>query len=113
MFPGLLDERLETYRLAGSLVPSTTTFSTAGRSTDTIVDLGGRDELANYGEYSGDPNAELTYQYAKTILDLLTRQPDPKGRPKILIIGGGIANFVVVAVGRFLEDEPEHTPHWL
>jgi ATP-citrate lyase beta-subunit len=65
--------------------------------TDTIVDLGGRDELANYGEYSGDPNAELTYQYAKTILDLLTRQPDPQGRPKILIIGGGIANFTDVA----------------
>ncbi len=65
--------------------------------TDTIVDLGGRDELANYGEYSGDPNAELTYQYAKTILDLMTREKDPKGRPKILIIGGGIANFTDVA----------------
>jgi ATP-citrate lyase beta-subunit len=65
--------------------------------TDTIVDLGGRDELANYGEYSGDPNAELTYQYAKTILSLMTRQKDPKGRPKILIIGGGIANFTDVA----------------
>jgi len=65
--------------------------------TDTIVDLGGQSELANYGEYSGDPNAELTYQYARTILDLMTRQPDPQGRPKVLIIGGGIANFTDVA----------------
>ncbi len=65
--------------------------------TDTIVDLGGRDELANYGEYSGDPNAELTYQYARTLLDLMTREKDAKGRPKILIIGGGIANFTDVA----------------
>jgi len=65
--------------------------------TDTIVDLGGREELANYGEYSGDPNAELTYQYAKTLCDLMTREKDPKGRSKILLIGGGIANFTDVA----------------
>ncbi|MBN2719617.1 MAG: ATPase [Proteobacteria bacterium] len=61
---------------------------------DTIVDLGHGSELANYGEYSGDPNQELTYEYAKTILDLMTRE---KGKPKILLIGGGIANFTDVA----------------
>ncbi len=61
---------------------------------DTIVDLGHGNELANYGEYSGDPNKELTYEYAKTVLDLMTRK---KGKPKILIIGGGIANFTDVA----------------
>ncbi|KAG6805824.1 hypothetical protein H0H92_013831, partial [Tricholoma furcatifolium] len=34
--------------------------------------------------------------YAKTIIDLITRgKPNPKG--KILIIGGGIANFTNVA----------------
>ena len=64
---------------------------------DTIVDLGYAEELSNYGEYSGDPNTELTYQYAKTILDLMTREKDPKGREKILLIGGGIANFTDVA----------------
>ena len=64
---------------------------------DTIVDLGYRDELANYGEYSGNPSTDETYEYAKTILDLMTREKDPKGRPKILIIGGGIANFTDVA----------------
>ncbi len=65
--------------------------------TDTIVDLGYRDELANYGEYSGNPTTDLTYEYAKTILDLMTREKDPKGRPKFLLVGGGIANFTDVA----------------
>jgi len=65
--------------------------------TDTIVDLGYRDELANYGEYSGNPTTDQTYEYAKTILDLMTRKKDPKGRPKFLLVGGGIANFTDVA----------------
>ena len=64
---------------------------------DTVVDLGYADELANYGEYSGDPSTELTFEYTKTVLDLMTRTADPKGRPKFLIIGGGIANFTDVA----------------
>lgn len=63
--------------------------------TDTIADLGYANELANYGEYSGNPSTQFTYEYAKTILDLMTREPDPRG--KILIIGGGIANFTDVA----------------
>jgi ATP-citrate lyase beta-subunit len=65
--------------------------------TDTICDLGFAHELANYGEYSGNPSTEFTYKYAKTILDLFTREKDPQGRPKILIVGGGIANFTDVA----------------
>ncbi|MFH0848342.1 MAG: ATP citrate lyase citrate-binding domain-containing protein [archaeon] len=62
---------------------------------DTITDLGFMHEMANYGEYSGDPNEEFTYLYARTILDLMTRTEDPRG--KILLIGGGIANFTDVA----------------
>jgi len=62
---------------------------------DTVCDLGYSKELANYGEYSGDPSTEDTYQYAKTILDLMTRKKDPRG--KVLTIGGGIANFTDVA----------------
>jgi ATP citrate (pro-S)-lyase len=62
---------------------------------DTITDLGCMNELANYGEYSGDPSEEFTYLYAKTILDLMTRKAHPKG--KFLLIGGGIANFTDVA----------------
>ena len=62
---------------------------------DTVCDLGFSKELANYGEYSGDPSTEDTYQYAKTVLDLMTREKHAKG--KVLIIGGGIANFTDVA----------------
>lgn len=62
---------------------------------DTIADLGFGHELANYGEYSGAPSEAHTYYYAKTILDLMTRDFDPRG--KVLIIGGGIANFTDVA----------------
>ncbi|THB66847.1 MAG: ATPase [Desulfovibrio sp.] len=63
--------------------------------TDTVVDLGGTKELANYGEYSGDPSADLTREYATTILDLMTRKKADGG--KALLIGGGIANFTDVA----------------
>jgi ATP-citrate lyase beta-subunit len=61
---------------------------------DTVCDLGFAGELANYGEYSGNPSEELTYQYAKTVLDLMTRE---KSKDKVLLIGGGIANFTDVA----------------
>ncbi|KAG6836412.1 hypothetical protein H0H93_008213 [Arthromyces matolae] len=64
--------------------------------SDAIAAHGFADELANYGEYSGAPSEGQTYEYAKTIIDLITRgRPNPKG--KILIIGGGIANFTNVA----------------
>ena len=64
---------------------------------DTVVDLGFAEELACYGEYSGNPSAEHTYEYAKTLINLMTKQPDPQGRDKFLLIGGGIANFTDVA----------------
>jgi len=64
---------------------------------DTVADLGAADELANYGEYSGNPNEEETAAYAKTLLELATRYPDPEGRGKVLLIGGAIANFTDVA----------------
>ncbi|OQR79781.1 ATP-citrate synthase-like [Tropilaelaps mercedesae] len=63
--------------------------------SDTVCELGGADELANYGEYSGAPNEGQTYEYAKTILGLLCAHYHPRG--KVLIIGGGIANFTNVA----------------
>lgn len=47
--------------------------------SDTICDLGGVDELANYGEYSGAPSEQQTYDYAKTILSLMTREKHPDG----------------------------------
>ena len=63
---------------------------------DAIAAYGYTSELANYGEYSGAPSESQTYEYAKTILDLMTRSdPNPEG--KFLFIGGGIANFTNVA----------------
>eukprot|EP01138_Halocafeteria_seosinensis_P009291 gb/GECG01009495.1/.p1 GENE.gb/GECG01009495.1/~~gb/GECG01009495.1/.p1 ORF type:complete len:1123 (+),score=136.34 gb/GECG01009495.1/:1-3369(+) len=64
---------------------------------DTISDLGWGHELANYGEYSGAPSEEMTFEYAKTILKLMTREKLPGNPEKFLIIGGGIANFTDVA----------------
>jgi ATP-citrate lyase beta-subunit len=64
---------------------------------DTVADLGFVNELANYGEYSGNPSRTETREYVKTVFDLMTRKKDPQGRPKILIIGGAIANFTDVA----------------
>lgn len=64
--------------------------------SDAIAAAGYAHELANYGEYSGAPTEGQTYEYAKTIIDLITRgTPHPEG--KVLIIGGGIANFTNVA----------------
>ncbi|KAJ3531896.1 hypothetical protein NM688_g7504 [Phlebia brevispora] len=64
--------------------------------SDAIAAHGFAHELANYGEYSGAPSEGQTYEYAKTILDLMTRGK-PRAEGKILIIGGGIANFTNVA----------------
>lgn len=64
---------------------------------DTIADLAGIDDLANYGEYSGGPTTGETKFYAETLLDLMTREKDPQSRDKIMIIGGAIANFTDVA----------------
>ncbi|KAE9389757.1 ATP-citrate synthase [Gymnopus androsaceus JB14] len=64
--------------------------------SDAIAAAGFAEELANYGEYSGAPTEGQTYEYAKTVIDLMTRgEVNEKG--KILIIGGGIANFTNVA----------------
>ena len=64
---------------------------------DTIADMAGIDDLANYGEYSGGPTTGETKFYAETLFDLMTREADPSGRGKVLIIGGAIANFTDVA----------------
>ena len=58
--------------------------------------MGYAHELANYGEYSGAPSTEHTYEYAKTLIGLMTQtNNDPEG--KIFIIGGSIANFTDIA----------------
>ncbi|KAG0153682.1 hypothetical protein PDIDSM_2336 [Penicillium digitatum] len=63
---------------------------------DAIASAGFVSELANYGEYSGAPTETQTFNYARTVLDLMLRAPThPEG--KVLFIGGGIANFTNVA----------------
>ena len=61
---------------------------------DAIANLNQQQEIANYGEYSGNPTTEETYQYTKTILNLMAKEHHPEG--KVLIIGGAIANFTDV-----------------
>ena len=52
--------------------------------SDTVCDLGGASELANYGEYSGAPSESQTYEYAKTIIRLMTNGPPrPDGNKKL------------------------------
>lgn len=49
--------------------------------SDTIAELGGSSELANYGEYSGAPSESQTFEYAKTVLKLMTEgEPHINGR---------------------------------
>lgn len=55
--------------------------------SDTICDLGGVNELANYGEYSGAPSEQQTYDYAKTILSLMTREKHPEGEAQTRVLG--------------------------
>jgi ATP-citrate lyase beta-subunit len=61
---------------------------------DEIQNQGFGKELANYGEYSGNPNTEETYIYTKAVLQLLLRSQASK---KVLFIGGAVANFTDIA----------------
>jgi succinyl-CoA synthetase beta subunit len=62
---------------------------------DEVFNQGSGEELGNYGEYSGNPNEEETYLYTKQIVSLLLTS---KGERKVLVIGGGVANFTDVRV---------------
>lgn len=62
---------------------------------DEIYNQGYGKELANYGDYSGNPNLEETYLYVKSLLSLLLKS---KSHKKVLLIAGGTANFTDVRV---------------
>lgn len=51
--------------------------------------------LGNYGEYSGNPNAEEAYLYTRQVLSLLLTST---AHAKVLVIGGGVANFTDIRV---------------
>ncbi|MBU0459646.1 MAG: ATPase [Nanoarchaeota archaeon] len=55
---------------------------------DMIANLNQGNQIANYGEASGNPTTVESYLYAKAILELMI-----KNNGKILFIVGGIANF--------------------
>ncbi len=61
---------------------------------DEIYNQGYGPQLANYGEYSGNPNSEETYLYTKAVLELLINSP---AKQKVLFIGGAVANFTDIA----------------
>lgn len=61
---------------------------------DEIYTLGHGKELANYGEYSGNPNESETYRYASQVIKLLLKSKAPK---KVVFIGGAVANFTDIA----------------
>ncbi len=83
---------------------------------DEIHNLGLINELVNYGEYSGNPSEEETYLYTKQILSLIIKS---EAKNKVLIIGGGVANFTDVSITfrgiiRALEEKlPELKKHKL
>ncbi|VBB18742.1 hypothetical protein YASMINEVIRUS_1274, partial [Yasminevirus sp. GU-2018] len=62
--------------------------------TDAVINSGNGHRLANYGEYSGDPQEDLVYEYCMNVFSQMIKV----NGPKILFIGGGIANFTDVAV---------------
>ena len=63
--------------------------------TDAIINLGYGEELANYGEYSGNPNSKFVELYTQNIFELMFKSSQ---KEKVLIIGGAIANFTRVDV---------------
>ena len=64
-------------------------------TADEVFQLGEGGNLANYGEYSGNPNQEETYIYVKNVVSLLLKSSAPR---KALIVAGGVANFTDIRV---------------
>lgn len=60
---------------------------------DEVHNLGLGEQLANYGEYSGNPNTEETRLYTEQVISLLLKSKAPQ---KVLLIAGGVANFTDV-----------------
>lgn len=61
---------------------------------DEVYNQGLGKQLANYGEYSGNPNTEETYLYTKAVLELVLAS---KAHKKVIFIGGAVANFTDIA----------------
>jgi len=57
---------------------------------DEIFMMGGGKKIANYGEYSGNPNTEETEFYSEQVVKLMLKS---KADKKVALIGGAVANF--------------------
>jgi len=62
--------------------------------TDAIVNRGFKNELFNYGEYSGNPTEDEVMKYCSLIFE---KWFSNNAKDRILFIGGGISNFTDVA----------------
>ncbi len=62
---------------------------------DAICSLGFSNDLGNYGEYSGAPSTDLTMRYADALFSVMLKEKIDT--PKVLLIGGAVANFTSVA----------------
>lgn len=62
--------------------------------SDEISKIGLQNVMANYGEYSGNPNEEETYSYTEQVVELMLSSSSKK---KVMIIAGGVANFTDVS----------------
>ncbi len=79
-FFNLSDEQLTILNAAGRIWTMVAGGGASVIYADTVCALGGSEELANYGEYSGAPSEQQTYDYAKTLLGLMTKQKHPQGK---------------------------------
>lgn len=61
---------------------------------DTVGDLGYHSEIANYTDYSGNPSTDETAEFCEIIFVDMFKS---KRKDKVLIVGGGIANFTDIA----------------
>lgn len=61
---------------------------------DEVYNQGYGQELANYGEYSGNPNSHESYIYTAEVIKLLLASG---AKRKVLFIGGAVANFTDIA----------------
>jgi ATP-citrate lyase beta-subunit len=62
---------------------------------DEVYNQGYGKQLANYGEYSGNPSFHETEKYTSQVLELLL---ESNASEKVLFIGGAVANFTDIAV---------------
>jgi len=57
---------------------------------DEIFMMGHGKQLANYGEYSGNPSTDETEIYTDQVIKLLLKS---KAKKKVVLVGGAVANF--------------------